>query len=76
MKEKGRHYSQYFSSTYPLTSAYDNQYNFEWPDVPELVESIDREYEHGSTISYQRGFIEGMSHCLKLLQNISEEEEE
>lgn len=73
MNEKGRQYSQYFSATYPLTSAYDNQYNFEWPDVPELVEAIDREYEHGSAISYQKGFIDGMSHCMKLLQNCKED---
>lgn len=72
MKEKGRQYSQYFSSTYPLSSAYDDRHDFAWPDVLELIEAIDREYEHGSTISYQKGFMEGMSHCLKLLQNISE----
>lgn len=72
MKEKGRQYSQYFSSTYPLSSTYNDRRDFAWTGVLELIEAIDREYEHGSTISYQKGFMEGMSHCLKLLQNISE----
>lgn len=72
MKEKGRQYSQYFSVAYPLSRAYDSRCDFEWRDIPEVVEAIDREYENGSTISYQKGFIDGMSHCLTLLQNISE----
>lgn len=43
MKEKER---QYFSSTYRLSSAYDNRHDFEWPDIPELIETIDKEYDY------------------------------
>lgn len=76
MNEKGRQYSQYFSVTYPLSRAYDSRCDFGWRNIPEVVEAIDREYENGSTISYQKGFIDGMSHCMKLLHNCYEDTEE